>query len=91
VEGIYFEYTFSPVSRLEATKVFMEFACFRNFKIYQMDIKSAFLNGTIEEEFYVEKPKGFMLTENQDYVCKLKKAMYGLKQAPKAWFSRLDV
>jgi hypothetical protein len=90
VEGIDFEETFSPVARLEAIRMFLAFACFRNFKIYQMDVKSTFLNGTLEEEVYVEKPEGFMLTENQDYVCKLKKALYGLKQAPRAWFSRLD-
>ena len=55
-----------------------------------MDVKSSFLNGTLEEEVYLEQPKVFKLTENQDYVCKLKKALYGLKQAPRAWFSRID-
>jgi hypothetical protein len=90
VEGIDFEETFSPVARLEVIRMFLAFACFRNFKIYQMDVKSTFLNGTLEEEVYVEQPEGFMLTENQDYVCKLKKSLYGLKQAPRAWFSRLD-
>jgi hypothetical protein len=90
VEGIDFEETFSPVERLEAIRMFLAFACFKNFKIYQMDVKSAFLNGTLEEEVYLEQPEGFKLTENQDYVCKLKKALYGLKQAPRAWFSRLD-
>jgi hypothetical protein len=70
--------------------MFLAFACFKIFKIYQMDVKSAFLNGTLEEEFYIEQLEGFMLTKNQDYVCKLKKALYGLKQAPRAWFSRLD-
>jgi hypothetical protein len=90
VEGIDFEETFSPVARLEVIRMFLAFACFRNFKIYQMDVKSTFLNGTLEEEVYVEQPEGFMLTENQDYVCKIKKSLYGLKQAPRAWFSRLD-
>jgi hypothetical protein len=90
VEGIDFEETFSPVARLEAIIMFLAFACFKNFKIYQMDVKSTFLNGTLEEEVYLEQPEGFKLTENQDYVCKLKKALYGLKQAPRAWFSRLD-
>ena len=55
-----------------------------------MDVNWEFLNGTLEEEVYVEQPEGFLLSENQDYVCKLKKAMYGLKQAPRAWFFRLD-
>jgi hypothetical protein len=62
VEGINFEETFSPVARLEAIRMFLAFACFRNFKIYQMDVKSTFLNGTLEEEVYVEKPKGFLLS-----------------------------
>jgi hypothetical protein len=90
VEGIDFEDTFAPVARLEAIIMFLAFACFRNFKIYQMDFNSAFLNGTLEEEVYIEQTEGFMLSENQDYVCKLKKTMYGLKQAHRAWFSRLD-
>ena len=55
-----------------------------------MDVKFAFLNGNLEEEVYIEQPEGFLLSENNDYVCKLKKAFYGLKQVPRAWFSRLD-
>ena len=62
VEGIDFEETFSPVERLEAIKMFFPFACFKNFKIYQMDVKSTFLNGTLEEEVYLEQPEGFELT-----------------------------
>jgi hypothetical protein len=70
--------------------MFLAFASFRDFKIYRMDVKSIFLNGTLEEEVYVEKPEGSILSKNKDYVCKLKKALYGLKQAPRAWFSRID-
>jgi hypothetical protein len=55
-----------------------------------MDVKSTFLNGDLEEEVYIEQPEGFLLSENEDYVCRLKKALYGLKQAPRAWYSRLD-
>jgi hypothetical protein len=68
----------------------LAYACSKNVKVYQMDVKSAFLNGELEEEVYIEQPEGFQLSENTNYVCKLKKALYGLKQAPRAWYSRLD-
>ena len=78
------------MAQLEAIEMFLEFSCHKNFKVYQMDVKSAFLNVKIEEEVYIEQPEGFLLSENRVYVCKLKKALYGLKQAPRVWFSRLD-
>jgi transposase InsO family protein len=90
IEGIDFEETFSPVARMEAICLLLAYACSKNVKVYQMDIKSTFLNGELEEEVYIEQPEGFQLSENTDYVCKLKKALYGLKQAPRAWYSRLD-
>jgi hypothetical protein len=90
VEGIEFEETFSPVSRMEAIILILAYACSKNIKVYQMDVKSTFLNGDLEEEVYIEKPEGFQLSENENYVCRLKKALYGLKQAPRAWYSRLD-
>jgi hypothetical protein len=90
VEGIDFEETFSPVARLEAIIMFLAFVCFKNFKVYQMDVKSSFLNGNLEEEVYIEQPEGFLLSENKDHVCRLKKSLYGIKQAPRAWYSRLD-
>ena len=62
VQGIDFEKNFSPVARLEAIKMFFAFACFKNFKIYQMDVKSTFLNGTLEEEVYIEQLEGYILT-----------------------------
>ena len=55
-----------------------------------MDVKSAFLNGEVEEEIYIKQLEGFQLSQNKDHVCKLKRALYGLKQAPRAWYSRLD-
>jgi hypothetical protein len=90
VEGINFEETFSPVSRMEAIRLLLAYACSKNIKVYHMDVKSSFLNGELEEEVYIEQPEGFQLSENADYVCKLKKALYGLKHAPRAWYSRLD-
>jgi hypothetical protein len=90
IEGINFEETSSPVSRMEAIHLFFAYACSKNVKVYQMDIKSSFLNGELEEEVYIEQPKGFQFPKNTDYVCKLKKALYGLKQALRAWYSRLD-
>ena len=72
VEGIDYEETFSPISRLGANKMFLAFSCYKNFKVYQMDGKSAFLNGKLEEELYIEQPEDFLLSENRDYVCKLK-------------------
>jgi hypothetical protein len=90
VEGIDFEETFSPVARMEAIRLLLDYACSKNIKVYHMDVKSTFLNGELEEEVYIEQPEGFQLSENAYYVCKLKKALYGLKQAPRAWYSRLD-
>jgi hypothetical protein len=90
IEGINFEETFAPVARMEAICLLLAYACSKNVKVYQMDVKSTFLNGELEEEVYIEQPEGFQLSENTDYVCKLKKALYGLKQAPRAWYSRLD-
>jgi hypothetical protein len=90
IEGIDFEETFAPVARMEAIHLILAYACSKNVKVYQMDVKSSFLNGELEEEVYIEQPEGFQLSENTDYVCKLKKALYGLKQAPRAWYSRLD-
>jgi hypothetical protein len=90
VEGQVVDETFAPVARLEAIRMFPAYSCHKNFKVYQMDVKLAFLNGDLEEEVYMEQPEGFSLIDNPNYVCKLKKALYGLKQAPRAWYSRLD-
>jgi hypothetical protein len=90
IEGIDFEETYAPVARMEAICLLLAYAFSKNVKVYQMDVKSAFLNGELEEEVYIEQPEGFQLSENIDYVCKLKKALYGIKQAPRAWYSRLD-
>jgi hypothetical protein len=90
IEGIDFEETFSPIARMEAICLLLAYACSKNVKVYQMDVKSSFLNGELEEEVYIEQPEGFQLSENTDYVCKLNKALYGIKHASRAWYSRLD-
>nr|GEY94074.1 retrovirus-related Pol polyprotein from transposon TNT 1-94 [Tanacetum cinerariifolium] len=70
---------------MEAIRIFLAFSTYMNFKVYQMDVKSAFLNGKLKQEVYVKQPPGFVSSEFPDYVCKLDKALYGLKQAPRAW------
>ncbi|GKC78308.1 retrovirus-related pol polyprotein from transposon TNT 1-94 [Tanacetum coccineum] len=83
-EGIDYEETFTPVARLEAIRIFLAYAAYMGFMVYQIDVKSAFLNGKISEEVYVQQPPGFEISEFPNHVCKLDKALYGLKQAPKA-------
>ena len=90
VEGVDYEETFAPMARLEEIRMFLAFASHNKLKVYQMDVKSTFLNGYLEDEVYIEKPDGFQLSNKGDYICKLKKALYGLKQAPRAWYERLD-
>ncbi|GJY84314.1 retrotransposon protein, putative, ty1-copia subclass, partial [Tanacetum coccineum] len=80
-EGIDFEESFAPVARLEAIRIFLVFAAHMNMFVYQMDVKTAFMNGNLREEVYVSQPDGFMDKDNPNHVYKLKKALYGLKQA----------
>ncbi|KAH9668295.1 hypothetical protein KPL70_021361 [Citrus sinensis] len=88
-EGIDFDETFAPVARLESIRMLLAYACHKDFILYQMDVKSAFLNGYIMEEVYVKQPPGFENEKFSDHVYKLSKALYGLKQAPRAWYDRL--
>ncbi|GJY70951.1 retrovirus-related pol polyprotein from transposon TNT 1-94, partial [Tanacetum coccineum] len=85
-EGIDYDETFAPVARMEAIRIFLSFSTYINFIVFQMDIKSAFLNGKVKEEVYVKQPHGFKSSEFPDYVCKLDKALYELKQAPREWY-----
>ncbi|GKD84260.1 retrovirus-related pol polyprotein from transposon TNT 1-94 [Tanacetum coccineum] len=83
-EGIDYDKTFAPVARLEPIRIFLAFVTYMNFIVYQMDVKSAFLNGKLKEEVYVKQPLGFESNEFPNHVCKLDKSLYKLKQAPKA-------
>jgi hypothetical protein len=88
-EGINYEETFAPVARLEAIRILLAFNVAKGFKLYQMDMKSAFLNGVLEEEVFVRHPLGFESEQYPHRVYKLLKVLYGLKQAPRAWYGRL--
>ncbi|GJZ15756.1 putative ribonuclease H-like domain-containing protein [Tanacetum coccineum] len=89
-EGINFEESFAPVARLDAIRIFLAYAAHMNMIVYQMDVKTAFLNGILREEVYVSQPDGFVDQDNPNHVYKLKKALYGLKQAPRAWYDLLS-
>nr|GFB06339.1 retrovirus-related Pol polyprotein from transposon TNT 1-94 [Tanacetum cinerariifolium] len=85
-EGIDFEESFAPVARLEAIRIFLAYAAHNNMVVYQMDVKTAFLNGNLREDVYVSQPDKFVDPDNPNHVYKLKKELYGLKQAPRAWY-----
>jgi hypothetical protein len=89
VVGLDFEGTFAPVARLESIRILLAHAAHHSFKLFQMDVKSAFLNGPIKEEVYVEQPPGFEDDRYPDHVYKLSKVLYGLKQTPRAWYECL--
>nr|GEX71298.1 hypothetical protein [Tanacetum cinerariifolium] len=89
-EGIDFEESFTPIARLEAIRIFLTYAAHKNIVVYQMDVKTAFLNGNLREEVYVSQPDGFVDQDNPNHMYKLKKALYGLKQALRAWYDMLS-
>ncbi|GJZ97918.1 putative ribonuclease H-like domain-containing protein [Tanacetum coccineum] len=89
-KGIDFDESFAPFARIEAIRIFLANAAHKNMTIYQMDVKMAFLNGELKEEVYISQPEGFVDQDNPSHVYKLKKALYDLKQAPRAWYDMLS-
>jgi hypothetical protein len=89
-EGIDYEETFAPMARYTSIRTIIALAAKMKWKLHQMDVKTAFLNGVIEEEMYIEQPQGFEVEDRRSHVYKLKKALYGLKQTPRAWYGRID-
>jgi hypothetical protein len=89
-EGIDYEEMFSPVAIQTSIRTIIALATKMNWKLHQMDVKTTFLNGVIEEEVYIEKPQGFEVEDKKTHVCRLKKDLYGLKQDPRAWYGRID-
>ena len=90
LEGIDYDETYAPVARMEAIRIFLAYAAHKNIKVHQMDVKSAFLNGELKEEVYLQQPPGSESVEFLDHCYKLEKAVYGLKQAPRAWYETLS-
>ncbi|GKA86695.1 retrovirus-related pol polyprotein from transposon TNT 1-94, partial [Tanacetum coccineum] len=89
-EGIDFEESFAPVARMEAIRIFLAYVAHKSFTVFQMDVKTTFLHGTLKNDVYVYQPKGFIDADHPIHVYKLKKALYRLKQAPRAWYDKLS-
>ena len=89
IEGVDYDETFALIARVEPIRILLTLACQLKFKLYEMDVKTAFVNGLLNEDVYVAQPKGFIDPHFSDHVLYLKKALYGFKQAPRAWYDRL--
>ena len=89
-EGIDYEETFSPVAILKSIRSLLSITVCLDYEIWQMDVKTAFLNGNLEEDIYMQQPEGFVASEKGNLVCKLQKSIYGLKQASRSWNIRFD-
>ena len=89
-KGIDYFDTYSPVARISTIRVLLAFAAIHKLIIHQMDVKTAFLNGDLDEEIYMHQPEGFIVEGQENKVCKLVKSLYGLKQAPKQWYQKFN-
>jgi hypothetical protein len=90
VEGIDYEEAFAPAARYTCIRTIISFVASMGWKLHQMDVKTTILNGEIEEEVYIEQPDGFVIHEKESHVCRLKRSLYELKQAPQAWYEKID-
>ena len=88
--GIDYEETFAPVAKLNSIRVLLSLAVNLDRELHELDVKNAFLNGTLNEEVYMKIPPGFQSEKERGKVCKLKKSLYGLKQSPRSWFTRFS-
>nr|GEZ69363.1 retrovirus-related Pol polyprotein from transposon TNT 1-94 [Tanacetum cinerariifolium] len=89
-EGIDFKESFAPIARIEAIRIFLAYAAHKSFTVFQIDMKTAFLHGSLKEDVYVCQPKGFIDADHLSHIYKLKKALYGLKEALRAWYDELS-
>lgn len=89
-KGLDFFDTYSPVIRISTIRTIIALAAINDYVIHQMDVKTAFLNGDIEEKIYIIQPEGFVVEGKDNMVCRLKKSLYGLKQAPKQWYEKFN-
>ena len=90
VQGVDYDETFSPVAMLKSVRIMLAIAAFHDYEIWQMDVKTAFLNGFLEEELNMMQPEGFVDPKSVDKVCKLQRSIYGLVQASRSWNKRFD-
>ena len=89
-EGLDYFDTYSSITRINSIRIILAIAAWRNLEVHQMDVKTAFLNGDLDEEIYMQQPEGFTAPGQERKVCKLVKSLYGLKQAPKQWHDKFD-